>query len=412
MPAGFRKSFMLTRSSTELVRQQNKGLVLVALRRKGPLAHTEIAHETGLSSATISAITAELEHERIIERAELQSSGGRGRPRLLFRQRRDAGYVIIVRISSDVIQLSLVDYSGVLIDRFDEPRPAPLADTRVFLAALRAGLERIIARSRLAKADIMAIAISSKGLVAADRPVLVWSPIFGREQIDFSEALAPDWRAEVTLDNESLLVATAVRREREVATLATLSLGHSIGLGVVQGRSAPDAHASAPNFGHMLHQPDGALCRCGSRGCIEAYAGFYAILRTAFEVPEDTIPANFVPIAEVDKIAARARQGDRMAGFAFRQAGSALGIGLARVLSLYETMPIVVGGPGVRFYELMRAGLEDGLRQSLNVRLEGMPEISVVFNEETLVFDGTLQKTLARIDRTVFAGRTNNGGDR
>ncbi|MEK1872843.1 MAG: MarR family transcriptional regulator, partial [Rhizobium altiplani] len=56
---------MLTKSSTELVRQRNSVLVLAALRRHGALAHTEIADFTKLSSATISAITADLEKAQI-----------------------------------------------------------------------------------------------------------------------------------------------------------------------------------------------------------------------------------------------------------------------------------------------------------------------------------------------------------
>ncbi|MGO8485078.1 ROK family protein, partial [Rhizobium leguminosarum] len=76
-----------------------------------------------------------------------------------------------------------------------------------------------------------------------------------------------------------------------------------------------------PAIGHVQHVPEigrryllanGGLCRCGTRGCIEAYAGFYAILRSAFEVPLDTIPAKLVPVAELDKIAAKARQGHRV----------------------------------------------------------------------------------------------------
>ena len=86
---------MLVRSSTELVRQQNSALVLSVLRRRGRLSHTEIAAETGLASATVSAITAELEQAAIIERIEQQPVAGRGRPRIQFSQRRDCGYITV-----------------------------------------------------------------------------------------------------------------------------------------------------------------------------------------------------------------------------------------------------------------------------------------------------------------------------
>lgn len=398
---------MLTKSSTELVRQRNSVLVLATLRRHGPLAHTEISDFTRLSSATVSAITADLEKAQVIEKSEQQAASGRGRPRVLLRQRRDCGYLIVVIISSDAVQYSLVDYSGKLIDRFSEERSHDPDGAARFVNGVRTGLERILSRSRIEREKVLLISISSKGLVNSSEPVLVWSPIFGSDQIDFELALKPEWKAKVILDNETLLVAAALgAREENVKgedfrSLAALSLGHSIGLGIIRRTSHGGHDVSAPNFGHMLHMANGGLCRCGTRGCIEAHAGFYAILRTAFEVPLDTIPAKFVPVAELDKIAARARQGHRISGFAFRQAGLALGNGLSRMLSLTERMPIAITGPGTRYYDLLRQGIEEGLGQSHVVRMEGMPELRVVADEQILVFEGHLNRALAVIDEDI-----------
>jgi predicted NBD/HSP70 family sugar kinase len=407
---------MLTKSSTELVRQRNSVLVLATLRRHGPLAHTEISEFTRLSSATISAITADLEKAQIIEKSEQQPASGRGRPRVLLRQRRDCGYLIVVIISSDAVQYSLVDYAGKLIDRFSEQRSHDPDGASRFTNSVREGLLRILARSRIEQQKVLLISISSKGLVNSSEPVLVWSPIFGSDQIDFESALRPEWQAKIILDNETLLVAAALgAREENVKgadfrSLAALSLGHSIGLGIVRRTSHGGHDVSAPNFGHMLHMANGGLCRCGTRGCIEAYAGFYAILRTAFEVPLDTIPAKFVPLAELDKIAARARQGHRISGFAFRQAGLALGNGLSRMLSLTERMPIAITGVGTRYYDLLRQGIEEGLGQSHVVRMEGMPELRVAADEQNLVFEGHLNRALAVIDEDIVVAG-GQGGD-
>ncbi|ARS68240.1 ROK family protein [Sinorhizobium meliloti] len=399
---------MLTKSSTELVRQQNSALVLAALRRKGSLSHTEIAAQTGLASATISVITAELERSGIIAKTEQHVQGGRGRPRVLFEPRRGCGYVIVVRISSDVVQYSLADYGGILLDRFEDARSHDLRGTAAFGEVLAAALERLLVRSNISKDEVLAISISSKGLVAGGGARLIWSPVFGREQLDFVELLRPAWRARIMLSNESLLVAHALavreeERERGFHALAAVSLGHSIGLGLARRGKSGELDVSAPDFGHMLHQASAGLCRCGSYGCIEAAAGFYGILRTAFEVPSDTIPAKFVPLSEVDKIAASARQGNRMGGYAFRQAGLALGNGISRMLSLYEPMPIFVTGPGTRYFDLLEKGLEEGLAHSLQVRLQGMPQIRVVPDEQRLVFDGHLDRALGAIDGDIAA---------
>ncbi|WP_037094186.1 ROK family transcriptional regulator [Rhizobium leguminosarum] len=406
---------MLTKSSTELVRQRNSVLVLSVLRRHGQLAHTEISDFTGLSSATISAITADLERAQIIEKSEHQPASGRGRPRVLLRQRRDCGYLIVVIISSDAVQYSLVDYAGKLIDRFGEERSHDPAGAARFVQAVRAGLSRILDRSRIRQEKVLLISISSKGLVNSTEPVLLWSPIFGSDQIDFESVLRPEWQAKVILDNETLLVAAALGAREEIVkgadfrSLAALSLGHSIGLGIVRRGHQTGQEISAPNFGHMLHMAGGGLCRCGTRGCIEAYAGFYAILRSAFEVPLDTIPAKFVPVAELDKIAAKARQGHRTSAFAFRQAGLALGNGLSRMLSLTERMPIAITGPGTRYYDLLRQGIEEGLGQSHIVRMEAMPEIRVVTDEPILVFEGHLNRALSVIDQDIVISGVQSG---
>ncbi len=95
------------RTGTELLGLRNRVAVLKALRRHGRLSHTELSDHTGLASATVSAITADLERAQVIEKSEQQAGSGRGRPRVLFAQRRGSAYLIIVIISSDAIQYSL-----------------------------------------------------------------------------------------------------------------------------------------------------------------------------------------------------------------------------------------------------------------------------------------------------------------
>lgn len=388
-------------ASTELVRQQNSLRVLTALRRHGDISHTDLAALTGLASATVSAITAELERVDLIERTEQQASSGRGRPRVLFQPNRRFGYVAVVVISSDAVQYSLVDFTGTLMDRFGEGRSA--ANDSDFAQAILDGLLRLVSRSKIAASAVLHISISSKGLVDPVSATLVWSPVLGERQVNFREILSAHFRAQIYLYNETLLAAEALWVRMRAQTggtgaLAALSLGHSIGLGVARERDGERADVMAPNFGHMLHMPDGALCRCGAKGCVEAYCGFYGILRTAFEVPTNTIPAKFVPIVEVEKIAASARSGNRMAAFAFRQAGLALGNGLSRLFSLYGHMPVFVTGPGTRFFDILRTSIHDGMMQTNAIRIGGLPEITIVQDEQTLVFEGHMGLALSRLD--------------
>lgn len=402
---------MLMKSGPEFVRMRNSIMVLTALRRNGPLSHTDLSDLTGLSSATVSAITAELERDCILEKMDNYSAPGRGRPRVSFSQRRDSGYIAAVRISSDQVQYSLVDYSGALMDRFTESRTVAGETVAAFIPAVSAALDRLAQRSHLPLAKILVLSISSKGLVDQFGPKLLWSPVFGSNVLDFSKVFSRLPHAKIILSNETRLVAAALGRRLEKTentgfrSAAALSLGHSIGLGLVRREADGSHHVIAPDFGHMLHAPQGGLCRCGSQGCIEASAGFYAILRAAFEVPADTIPAKFVPLAEMDKIAQSARHGNRAAEYAFRQAGVALGNGLSRVISLNERMPIIMTGPGIRFYDLLERGVSDGLTASRMIRLGGLPPITIADDEPELVFEGHLDLALSHIDHDIVMSR-------
>lgn len=186
-------------ASTELVRQKNSLSVMAALRLHGSLSHTDMSTFTGLASATVSAITMELERAGLILRKEQLATAGRGRPRILFGPDGAFCHVAIVIISSDSVQYSLVDYAGKLVDRFTEQRIT--AEKGSFGGSILAGLARLADRSRINRHDILQVSISSKGLVDAATAVLVWSPVLGNEKIDFQQLISQDGRTRVTLNN-------------------------------------------------------------------------------------------------------------------------------------------------------------------------------------------------------------------
>lgn len=404
---------MLMKASPGSLRMQNRGIVLSALRRLGAVSHTEISEWSGLSSATISAITTELEKEHILQRVEQAPASGRGRPRVKLQQNPDAAYIATIRITSETIQYSLVDYSGILKDRFEEKRPPEEKDVDAFCARFKAGLERLANRSKLDHARILTISIATKGLVTRGKPELSWSPVFENQTIDFEALLSKDWPGQIRLTNDTQFAAQAIMRKnlanpsnQEKSQIAVLSLNHSIGLGIATQEPDGRITAFAPPFGHMMHINDGPICRCGSHGCIEAFAGYYGILRTAFEVDKNIIPAKFIPSTEIEKIAMRARQGDRMSEYAFRMAGEAIGIGIGRLLTLLGPMPIAITGAGISYYDLIQDAILNGVRNNLQIRRERMPDISLYPDESELIFYGNAQGCLSDLDNNIIADRT------
>ncbi|MEO0496175.1 MAG: ROK family transcriptional regulator [Pseudomonadota bacterium] len=401
-------------AGTESLRHQNRALVLASLRSYGAMAHTDLSKKTGLSSATVSSITTDLLQEDVIRKSQTSPSSGRGRPRVLLAQNPSAAFMVALRITSEEFEFSLADYAGTLKDRFSLKRDIKQSDTSAFLDFILTGLDRLVDRSKLPREKVRAISISSKGVLDNEQRTLLWSPVLGNQRVGFEEALSAQWPARIVVTEETQFTAQAVIHRMLLANpdlstqrVAALSLGHSIGLGVASKTAGSHTKAFAPPFGHMPHLPDGPLCRCGAQGCVEAYAGFYGILRTSFEAPDQTIPANFVPIAEMDKIAANARTGHLMAQFAFRRAGEVLGTAISRLFSLQGTMPLAITGPGLAYYDLMQESLIAAIKTNLIVRLQGLPDISLYPDQATLVFEGNVESVLSHLDETVLASGRN-----
>ncbi len=398
-------------SDSDSVRRQNRGLVLGALRVQGSLSRTALAAGTGLSHASITAITHDLIEQQIIaelEPGEKSDARGRGRPATLVGFNRHVGSAALFEVDVNRSRLSLVDYGGVLVDRIETPvTPATFTDTppAVFFAQR---LQQLKARNPSEAAVLRRVAISVQGILDRDGHSLKWSPIAHLANCPFAQELAAAFAVPVALHKRGRLLAEGARwldPALHDASVATVFVGSTVAMGMTfRGQIMGRGDEGATEFGHMNHQPNGALCRCGMRGCIEAYAADYGVLRTAYSVPETANPAPAVPQQEYDGLIARAESGDRTATHAFNLAGRAVGFGLSRMMAVFDPSHILIVGPGARAFALMQAEIKAALASALVCRINGMPEVVAHRDEKEPIFKGLLMKTLNEIDQDDFAG--------
>ena len=397
-------------SDSDSVRRQNRGLVLGALRVQGPLSRTALAASTGLSHASITAITHDLVAQQIIadlEPGERSDTRGRGRPATLVGFNRHAGAAALFEIDVNRARLSLVDYGGVLVDRietaltpssFVETPPARLLSDRV---------RQLQDRNPAEAPTLRRIAISVQGILDRDARALKWSPLPQLIDKSFADDLATAFQLPVSLHKRGRLLAEGARwldPALHDASVATVFVGSTVAMGMTfRGQILGRGDEGSTEFGHMNHLPNGALCRCGMRGCIEAYASDYGVLRTAYSVPETAQPAPAVPSQQYEGLIARAEAGDRSATHAFNLAGRAIGFGLGRMLAVFDPSHILIVGPGARAFGLMQAEITAALSGTLVCRVSGLPKLVAYRDEREPVFKGLLMKTLNEIDQTDFA---------
>src|SRR5690606_10864138 len=152
--------------------------------------------------------------------------------------------------------------------------------------------------------------------------------------------------------------------KRSDNNLLEFLLSHGIGMGLMlNGRIFTGIRSSGGEFGHMIHKPDGSLCRCGRRGCIEAYAGSYAIQRRA---QDENLHAPLADThgADLQSLLATARESEGPARLAFREAGQAIGFGLGSLFSLIDPAPVALIGHGTAAFDILEPEIRTALAQT------------------------------------------------
>jgi predicted NBD/HSP70 family sugar kinase len=393
-------------ADAEFVRRQNRALLLGALRREGPMSRTRIATVTGLSNASITGIGGELVKEQVLVELEMPvGAPGRGRPAVPVGFNRFAAYAAIVELDVNRVRLSLIDYAGNIVDRLEFPLEPDFFATHEPAAFLAERIEQLRRRDPSQMASLRAIAVSAQGILDRNADVLLWSPIAHVSGAGIVGPLSAAFGVPVKLYKRGPLLAEGTRAlypEFHDQPIAALFVGSTvaIGLSLPQGSTFD---LGATEFGHMNHVPDGARCRCGMKGCIEAYAADYGVLRSAYGVPDQVPPAARVPATAYRELVSLARGGRRNAVHAFNTAGRALGYGIARLLTVVFPAHVVITGPGAEAYELMRAEMEAAFRDSLLCRIHGAPTISVLHDEREPIFQGLMAATLATLDEGFVA---------
>lgn len=147
-------------------------------------------------------------------------------------------------------------------------------------------------------------------------------------------------------------------------TVACITLGTGVGGGImIDGRLHRGAFGVAGELGHQTIVPDGPMCGCGNRGCVEALTKADVLMSLAGK-------------KSVVDVFDAARKGEERSVEAVGQVAEYLGIGLANVVTLLGPDRIVVGGGIAEAGDLILRPIGDAVRS--RVTLVPTDEIEIV----------------------------------
>jgi predicted NBD/HSP70 family sugar kinase len=315
--------------------------IVRVMSERGALSATQVARLTRLSRSTVSVALSELKRSGIVVEGAAPSGGTRGvgRPATALTLNPRAGTCVGVHLSLKDIRIAIADVSHSIIfeqiieveQDYSPQRAAAIVKDVVTTAYAANGLHM---------SGLLGVGVSVSGPVSPGGTVQRASIIPTWAGVNIPEVFDPALGKPIFADNESNCSAVAELMWGAAAgcedfVLFKIDLG--VGGAIVRGGHVITGIAGGGGeFGHMTIDPDGELCRCGNRGCLETNASFARPLLELSRLHGRALT--------IDELIEMAQQGDVGARRVIEDTAERAGLGLAVIGTIINPPLIIIGG--------------------------------------------------------------------
>ena len=272
-----------------------------------------------------------------------------------------------IDIGGTKISAGVVDSSGNLIDSSRISTPT------------EGGKELILAVINLIKEikekhEIKGIGISIAALISSDYGTIVGAPnIANLSKLNFVNEIKAEFKLPIVVENDANSAMWAEFKFGNAKGLNPVMffiIGTGVGGGlVIDGKLFKGANGIGAEFGHMCVVPNGLLCGCGSKGCIEQYASGGALIRYANEAiinnpqSSETLLSFGEGKLTGSGLTKAAKAGDELALAAFNKQADWLGLACASYSLIIDPEAIIIGGGVADAGELFLAPVREAMRK-------------------------------------------------
>jgi predicted NBD/HSP70 family sugar kinase len=345
--------------SLESLRARNRLRVVDALRSRGSVSRADIARLTGLSRTTVSSLVTDLQATGlVVEREVAGAPAGTqgGRPPTLLALHSSAGAIVGIDFGHRHVRVAVGDLSSTVLAEAAADIDIDDAATEGLDTAAEL-VERLVAEAGVEPNRVLGAGVGLPGPIDRDSGRVNSAQILPAwRDLDPADEIRRRLDLPVHLENDANVGALGESRYgagagAEVLVYVRLSDGIGAGL-VLDGSLFRGARGIAGELGHVLGDPDGPICRCGNRGCLETAVAGPALV--------ELLRRSHGPLT-LPQLIRLAQGGDAGARRVIADAGRVVGRALADVCNVLNPDRIVVGG------ELGEAGevLLDPLREAV-----------------------------------------------
>lgn len=342
---------LLSDAATAITLKQQ---VFEHVRAAGRAARMDVTKSLGISAGSATTLTADLIAHGFLREVEgAPRESGRGRPPVALEVVADARYVIGIKLSDESHSAVLADFAGHMVADVTITTSPTQKSLDALLDEVAALIDRLLAKADMSRDGIAAVGIGMSGIIDHEKGCVQWSPLLDATDQDIKSAFDTRFGIPLHVDNDANMLTLAelwFGAGRSISDFAVVTIEYGVGMGLVlDNRLFRGMRGMGLELGHTKVQLDGALCRCGRRGCLEAYLADYALAREAATAlnhhPENLESVNTM----LEALFSQAKSGNKSAQTIFRRAGRYLSVGLSNVIQLFDPALIILSGARMQY---------------------------------------------------------------
>ena len=346
------------RSTVRDLRRDNRSVLLWTLFANQPCSRQDLSEATGLSTASVSNVIRELITDGVVVEAGSVDSDG-GRPRILLEMNPGCGYVAGVDVGETRVLVELFDLMMSVRARAEYSLDPREHDVSVVVDRIAAGLAGVLSDAGVDPSAVLGVGVGVPGVVEQGSDVLVHAQAYGWNAVPLQRLLQPAVGLPLFIDNGAKTMGQAelwFGAARQTRQAVVCLMGSGLGASIITGFPGRGGSSAAVEWGHTTIELGGRSCRCGSKGCLEAYVGAEAIL--------DRYGLAAADQDEESALAALVSASTARAAEILNETALYLGAGIANLINLFGPERIILGGwAGLLLGERILPAIREAARQ-------------------------------------------------
>lgn len=342
----------------EYIKINNKMLVFDVIRNERPVSRAEIAKITEMSPTSVGRIVSELIKTGVVRETSLSSSGV-GRKAIFLDIDAESILNIGVYLNKNFCNLALIDFDGNILAYENHDINVRDFSPDEVINKIGEYINKLITEQNADLSRIIGVGIGLPGIIDYKKGKVVLSAQLGWKNVSIADKISARTGLKTIIDNSLKLHALAETMYgsaigSDIASFIDIGAGVGSAL-VINGQIYRGYNNIAGEIGHITVNPNGMLCECGKRGCLQTYMAEEALIKEV---------SKYKKINTIDDIFTAYKDSQGWAVETLDMAATYIVITINNIIGVYNPDTIILSGDLMEKHDEMKKLVELKLKKS------------------------------------------------